>query len=183
VSIDANPRAVLGDNGGPPLNEQDFKPASWELRLIEKCAEHIALMLDTGGAKRITLTRQAPPWLMARKLLFFCLQEERPFGDAAGEVRYGHLAQVEIQNALGIYRKTIGQDVQDIQRWCERSTEFEAFVDTGRDAIDAVVCLFDYSSRILELAEEQKTIDRAMQRIREAADKLETPTPHRISKR
>lgn len=185
MSLDANPRAVIGSNGGPPIDADEFTPASFELRLIEQCAKAIELLLqmDTGAAQRIIKTRQAPKALMARKLLFFCLQEERPFGDSAGEVRYGHLAQVELQNALGIYRKTISQDVQDIQRWCERSTEFEAFVDTVRDAIDAVVCLFDYPTRIMELAETQKALDKALATVRSAADLLEASTPPPSTKR
>lgn len=168
--LSASNREYVGANGGPAIDPREFQPASWELRLIEHCAKAIALMLDMEhDAGRITLTRQMPKHLMARKLLFFCLQEERPFGDSAGEVRYGHLAQVEIQDALRIYRKTISQDVQDIQRWCERSPEFEAFVDTTRDAIDAHVANFGFHDRIMHLANEQKALDR----IRGAVDLLE----------
>lgn len=167
---ETNERAVIGANGGPAIDPREFEPATWNQRLLEHCAKAIALMLDMDGdAHRITLTRQMPRHLMARKLLFFCLQEERPFGDSAGEVRYGHLAQVEIQDALSIYRKTISQDVQDIQRWCERSPEFEAFVDTTRDAIDAHVANFGFHDRIMHLANEQKALDR----IRSAVDALE----------
>lgn len=165
-----NERAVIGNNGGPEIDARDFQPASFNLRLIEHCAKAIALMLDMeGDSHRITLTRQMPKHLLARKLLFFCLQEERPFGDSAGEVRYGHLAQVEIQNELRIYRKTIGQDVSDVQRWCEASPEFEAFVDTTRDMIDAHVANFDFANRILFLASELKALDR----VRAAAEMLE----------
>jgi len=175
-----NPRAVVGANGGPQIDAAEFAPASFNLRLIEHCAKAIALMLDMEtDASRITKTRQMPKHLMARKLLFFCLQEERPFGDAAGEVRYGHIAQVEMQNELGIYRKTISQDVQDIQRWCEASPEFEAFVDTTRDLIDAHVANFDYANRILFLGAELK----ALERVREAAALLEAPTPRALTKR
>lgn len=170
LELSPNPREFLGANGGPEIDPLEFEPASFNLRLIWHCAKAIALMLDMeGDSHRITLTRQMPKHLLARKLLFFCLQEERPFGDSAGEVRYGHLAQVEIQNELGIYRKTIGQDVSDIQRWCTRSVEFEAFVDTIRDAIDAHCANFDYHARILELATHQKALDR----IRSAVDLLE----------
>lgn len=136
-------------------------------------------MLQMDGAEKITKTRQMPRWLIARKLLFFCIQEERPFGDSAGEVRYGHIAQVDIQNALGIYRKTISQDVQDVQNWIDQSTEFEAFVDSIRDGMDAVVALYDYPERIMELA--SKISGRALERIRKAADLLATPQP--ITKR
>jgi hypothetical protein len=109
--------------------------------------------------------------LIARKLLFFCIQEERPFGDSAGEVRYGHIAQVDIQNALRIYRKTISQDVQEVQAWCEASPEFEAHMDSIRDGMDAVVALYDYPERVMELA--SKISGRALKRIRAAADLLE----------
>jgi hypothetical protein len=173
-----NARATIGDNGGPPIDASDFRPASDDQKLIAQCAKFIALVLQMDDADRITMKRQMPRWLIARKLLFFCLQEERPFGDSAGEVRYGHLAQVEIQNALGIYRKTIGQDVQDVQNWIDQSTEFEAFVDSIRDGMDAVVALYDYPERIMELA--SKISGRALTRIKAAADLLErkqTPPP------
>lgn len=166
-----NERATIGDNGGPAIDPRDFQPATDDQKLIAQCAKFVALVLQMDDAERITMKRQMPRWLIARKLLFFCLQEERPFGDSAGEVRYGHLAQVEIQNALGIYRKTIGQDVQDVQNWIDQSTEFEAFVDSIRDGMDSVVALYDYPERIMELA--SKISGRALERIRKAADLLE----------
>lgn len=141
--------------------------------MIAQCAKFIALVLNMDEAERITRTRQLPRHLIARKLLFAALKEERPFGDADGEVRYGHLSQVEIQNALGIYRKTILQDVQEVREWCRQSPEFSAFFDTIQDGIDAVVCLFDYEGRIMDLA--SQISGRALDRIRKSVDALERP--------
>lgn len=171
LSPPENERAVIGANGGPAIDPEEFTPATDDQKLIAQCAKFIALVLQMDDADRITMKRQMPRWLIARKLLFFCIQEERPFGDSAGEVRYGHVAQVDIQNALGIYRKTIGQDVADVQAWCEQSLEFEAFMDTVRDGMDAVVALYDYPERIMELA--SKISGRALTRIKAAADLLE----------
>lgn len=160
----------LGHNGGPPLEPSDFVPATENQRLIARCAEFIALVLNMAEPQRITKTRQLPRQLIARKLLFACLQEARPFGDGGGEVRYGHLSQVELQNALNIYRKTISQDVQEVEDWCRQSPEFAAFVDSIKDGVDAVVCLFDYETRILELA--SQISGRALDRIRKSVDAL-----------
>jgi elongation factor P--beta-lysine ligase len=173
VSFDGspNPREHIGANHGPEIDAAEFTPATDHQKLIAQCAKFIGLVLQMDDADRITMKRQMPRWLIARKLLFFCLQEERPFGDSAGEVRYGHLAQVEIQNALGIYRKTIGQDVQEVQAWCDASVEFEAHMDSIRDGMDAVVALYDYPDRIMELA--SKISGRALERIKKAADMLE----------
>lgn len=181
MSLDASPneRERIGANGGPEIDPHEFKPPTDDQLVIAQCAKYIALVLQMDGAEKITKTRQMPRWLIARKLLFFCVQEERPFGDSAGEVRYGHIAQVDIQNALGIYRKTISQDVQDVQNWIDQSTEFEAFVDSIRDGMDAVVALYDYPERIMELA--SKISGRALERIKKAADLL--ATPHPITKR
>jgi hypothetical protein len=166
-----NPREQLGANGGPPIDAAEFTPATDDQKLIAQCAKFIALVLQMDDADKITMKRQMPRWLIARKLLFFCIQEERPFGDSAGEVRYGHVAQVDIQNALRIYRKTISQDVDEVQSWCEASPEFEAHMDSIRDGMDAVVALFDYPERVMELA--SKISGRALSRIKAAADLLE----------
>jgi hypothetical protein len=169
-----NPREFVGANGGPAVEPGEFTPATDDQQVIAQCAKFIALVLQMDGAEKITKKRQMPRWLIARKLLFFCLQEERPFGDSAGEVRYGHIAQVDIQNALGIYRKTIMNDVQDVQAWIgdpRHGTEFEAFVDTIRDGVDAVVALHDYPDRIMHLA--SKISGRALDRIKVAVDLLE----------
>jgi hypothetical protein len=174
LSPPENERAVIGGNHGPPIDPGEFTPATDDQLVIAQCAKFIALVLQMDGAEKITRKRQMPRWLIARKLLFFCIQEERPFGDSAGEVRYGHIAQVDIQNALGIYRKTIMNDVQEIQAWIDdprHGAEFEAFVDSIRDGIDAVVALYDYPERIMHLA--SKISGRALDRVREAAKLLE----------
>lgn len=174
LELSPNPREFVGANGGPPLDARDFTPATDDQLIIAQAAKFIALVLQMDGAERITRTRQMPRYLIARKLLFFCLQEERPFGDSAGEVRYGHIAQVDIQNALSIYRKTISQDVQEVQSWCEdpkHGAEFEAFVDSIRDGVDAVIALYDYPDRIMHLA--SKISGKALDRIKGAVDLLE----------
>ncbi len=169
-----NERAVIGGNHGPAIDPLEFTPPTDDQLVIAQCAKFIALVLQMDGAERITMKRQMPRWLIARKLLFYCIQEERPFGDSAGEVRYGHVAQVDIQNALRIYRKTISTDVQDVQGWIEdpkHGPEFEAFVDSIRDGIDSVVALYDYPERIMQLA--SKISGKAIDRIRSAVDALE----------
>ena len=161
----------IGHNGGPPLEERDFTPATWEQRLIAQCANYIALVLRMDEAERITKVRQLPKHLIARKLLFACLQEQRPFGEGEDDVRFGHLTQVEISAALGIYRKTISADVAEVEEWCRQSPEFSAWVDTIKDGLDATVVLFDYHDRILELASEIS--GRALERIKKSVDLLE----------
>lgn len=157
------------------MEASDFVPATEDQKLIAQCARFIALVLHMDEAERITRTRQMPRHLIARKLLFACLQEERPFGEGEGEVRYGHLSQAEIVRALGLYKRTIGQDVQEVRAWCRQSPEFEAFFDTIQDGIDSVVCLYSYEGRILDLA--SQISGRALDRIRKSVDALEANAP------
>lgn len=154
-----NPRAIIGGNNPPPDADLLFIDA----RIVERGAQYLQFLFPKHGLDSMLAKRKCGAALGFRRILCNALR--------------GTVGVESLGIILDLNRKTVSEDMQSVDVWCENDDVFAEIMDHIRAAILGTVqidadCFFDLLAAHMAGEPERRREEKA-RRALIAADKRE----------